>query len=262
MNSIRELLKMAGAVLVEEGWYLLAFTLIPIGVWAYRKIRRHWYPTVSPGEDLAADIVLSPRKSPDTAPSLARAKEPDLGSQQRSQSLPSQGSQELIPEVRLRHRIARLHDEALSDPPVPFETDRLKNEVLAPLCEYLSDLQQSLALPTVRCSLLVEGSGTSASGETRVDFHNCERLIDDVPTEALRLEFSFILTFKVLKDLKPKYEAIEVDGRFAGDGQGSWVARRRASRHRPDRDIAMYDWYQLKQRVSSLADDILADFLD
>ena len=95
-----------------------------------------------------------------------------------------------------------------------------------------------------------------------MDFHDSERLIDDVPNEALRLELSFILTFKLLRGMKQKYEAIEVDGRFAGDGDGVWIARRRASRHRPDRDIAMYDWYQLKQRVSSLADGILADFLD
>ena len=281
MSSFRELLRVLGAVFIEEGWYYLALVLVPIAVpaaaiWVYRKIRRSKHPTTHPDKDFPLSVTRMPkllwrvtslesRAVNTTHSTLDGESRPSYQSTEGDQPLPNQNTQGgLIPEIRLEHTIARLQDMALSDPPVPFRSDRLKSEVLKPMYQYLTELTQRLStLPMLTCRLVLEGSGTAANGEPWQEFYGDKTFIDEVPKQALRLDITFRLSFKLMRGLKQEYKTIYVKGHFASDYQGSWVVGgQRTSAATHDRELYMYNWFELKQRISNIVEGVLVGLLE
>ena len=63
------------------------------------------------------------------------------------------------------------------------------------------------------------------------------------------------------KDMERKYDSVRVEGRFIGENEGRWKVMNNMMQE-VGPDIEMYNWYGLKQRVSELINEIIAEFFD
>ena len=260
MNPAVEFMRMLGAILIEQGWYRLAIELVMIAViiTQYRKMRSK-KPSTSwrIRERLFGILGKSPAKA------TPRSQEDDSTHTAASAMEPSSPNEQLqgehIPEVRLKKTVARIQSRSSFEPSTAFSTDRLRSEVLSPMYAYLGDLERSLSSPSIECSVSFKCSARLSNGQMWRYSGNETRRLDQLPKEAMEIDFSVDISFRLSKEMAKDFSAIDVVGRFIGENKGRWRVRN-IDYINVGQDLEMYNWYGLRQRISDVIDTVLTGF--
>ena len=259
MNAIYELFRTLVAIFIEEGWYVLAALVViaVITTVVYRHTVKGWLRNLrrlmrdtSPKEEATATIAAA--SAQDDATQTTQSPPSHSGAESDEVPVPD--------EVRLQKNIALLENQSTQQPVVAFKTTRLKQEVLKLLLDYLSDLKTPKRPPfkvTFEYTFMMKGVTGDGKNWTCMSL---ERALDDLPHDLLNLKIDGSLRIVVSTTEKQDRDGVNIEGWFVGDGAGHWTIYGKKSWIEKDEkyEVPMYNWYQLKQRISK----ILADFLD
>ena len=288
MHAIQELFRTIAAILIEEGSYFAAVAISTVVFWKYRYRIKAWLhrgrcrwrqhfnrpKEADPENDARIAVEIG-----SIAAELGTAAEPTMAepmkaaepTQERTSEVPKllpkhsgpECNEAIVPdEVRLQRAISHLQDQSSLEPNATFHTMRLKQEVVAPLLEYLSDLtSKSMTSTAISCKCIVQMEDKTSAGE-RWTCWSSSRILQEIPSELANLRIVGKLTVENSESMENESDMIEFKGWFIGDGDGSWQMCRlsqllrsgQSARH----EVPMYDWYGLKQGVSGL----VADFLE
>lgn len=258
MNAIYELFRTLVAIFIEEGWYVLAALVViaVITTVVYRHSIKGWLRNLRRLRD------TSPKEE---ATSTRAAASPQDDASQTTQSPPpshSEAESDEVPvpeEVRLQRTMACFENQSTQPPMVAFKTTRLKQEVLKLLLDYLSDLKDPKKTPvkfSFKYAFMMQGVTGDGKSWTCIGL---ERALDDLPHDLLSLEIDGRLIIEVATTKRKENDIVKIRGWFVGD-RGHWTVYGMESWFEKNEkyEVPMYDWYQLKQRISK----IVADFLD
>ncbi len=256
MNAIPELFRIFMAILIEERLYIflgiVVLLTIAFVLWKYRYIIGGWLQNLGRAKEAApAKPAASARENTSqtsqSPPRHSRAKSSEVA---------------VSDEVRVQRAIARLQNQSSLEPMVTFNTKRLKQEVVRPLLEYLSDLETKLPSTMISCGCFLHVKGKTSDGKSWNGWHS-EKILEEMPSELVNLEVDGHLFMEVSNSREQESDRVTFKGWFVGDDKGSWkISSRRLRYDSPAQDreyeVSMYDWYQLKQRISK----IVANFLE
>ena len=135
---------------------------------------------------------------------------------------------------------------------------------MKPLLDYLSGLEDTQKAPTVtsfKHHFRMEGKTGDGESWTCIGLKDA---LDDLPHELLNLKIDGDLMMEVSTTKKRELNSVTFEGWFVGDGAGHWTIWDRSSWYERGGkyEVPMYDWYQLKQCTSKVADDFLSRFTD
>ena len=240
------------AILIEEGLYYAPVALIFIGIaWKYRPRIKGWLQNLGDAKAVDSSKAAEPEADKST-----QVHTPQVPKSLRHSQVGN--SDTAVPdEVRLQRAIARLQDQSSLEP--ILHTKRLKQEVIQPLLEYLSDIEnKKIASISCRCILRVSAKTTDGKEWTCMDF---SQMLNELPSKVVNLEIDGTLTVENSNSVEHESDVMKLTGWFIGDGDGSWKVlsvSQAVSGKGKWHEVPMYDWYQLKQRISKL----VADFLE
>ena len=262
MNAIYELFRTLVAIFIEEGWYVPAVLIVTavITIVVYRHTIKGWLPNLRRLRD------TSPKEEATSTRAAASAQ--DDASQTTQSSPPSHSGAESdevsVPEeVRLQRTIARFENQSTQRPMVAFKTTRLKQEVLKLLLDYLSGLKDPKKASfkfSFEYSFMIQGVTGDGKSWTCIGL---ERALDYLPHDLLSLEIDGKLIMEVPTTKKQETEIVIIKGWFVED-RGHWTIYGMQSRFEKNEkyEVPMYDWYQLKQRISKIVADFFDQFTD
>ena len=146
---------------------------------------------------------------------------------------------------------------------VAFNTTRLKQEVLKLLLDYLSGLtdpKKASSKFSFKYYFRIQGVTGDGKSWTCIDL---EGALDDLPHDLISLEMDGKLMLEVPTTKKQENEIVIIEGWFVED-RGHWTIYGMQSRFEKNEkyEVLMYDWYQLKQRISKIVADFLDPFTD
>ena len=268
MNAVQELLRTLGAISIEEGLYIVAFTIgILVALYPYSKKRlRRLYGYVSKQRwRRNLDRMGNTPGMRDVTPQKMVAN----SAQKNGSKIPPprrsgvKSPEEAIShEIRLRQTIARLQDQSSLEPMATFDTLRLKQEVIKPLREFLSELENiKMAGTAIDCQCHLRMEGRTRDGRTWTGLS-----VKEMPVELVNSKVDGFLQMKVSDSREQVSVMIEFGGWFVGDSDGCWKVsggnRGYGFGKEEKYEVPMYDWYQLKEKISKLANDFLEGIAD
>lgn len=259
MNAIQELLRTFAAILIEEGSYFAAVAISTVVFWKYRYRIWGWLL-----RNLGRTKGAGTKKSASAKPTTPRQEDMSRVSPPKPRHSDHALQEEAVAdEVRLERIMAHLRDQSALAPLIDFDTTRLKREVLIPLHEYLFRLANTDIKPTVVVfNCVCRMRGRTSKGK---DWHrwNDKRIFDQVPERMINLKVDYELRLSVSKSREGESHNVEVTGWFVGDDSGSWkIMTGWSHTERQEHEVQMYNWYDLKQRISKLVADLLDNLVD
>lgn len=252
MNAIQEILRTIVAILIEEGWYVTAIFISIVLLWRYRHRIKGWLRNLRPAKkvDTREPTPMKPPTPPQENTSVASPP-----TQVRSD--PILQEEVIADETRLERIMEQLRDQSPLTPLTDFGTSRLKREVLTPLHDYLSRLvNNETPSAAIVFSYTFHATGRTTEGKDW-DLWNKEKLLEQLPDRLINLNISYNLTISVSNSREGESRDVRIAGWFVGDDDGIWKVRVMFSKHE-NYEVQMYNWYELKQRISK----VVADFLD
>lgn len=246
MSFLKEAMRLASTISVEQGLYVLAVVIVAAAIAIYRWSRN---------TGVLWKALMSFRRLPIVRPTWRRRNDAEDAVHIETDTT---DSWDTFDHPGLQRTLAKLQDRSSRESAAAFDTVRVKSEVLEPMHKYVLDLDKALASTKVELSCDMHMSGGIGNGESW-DCYRWGDSLSELPHHMLNLEVLVRLDFSIALSSGRESEHISARGWFAHGG-GKWTVSKGLLEEN-GRESPMYNWYGVKQHFNEHVKDVLEQLM-